>query len=275
MFVWNLVLFCTFTLLSILRLLKYPRHVARESINTPEELSYLGAPIIAYLTLVAQVSLTCSSAWGHSMTIFAYVLWWIGLVWSMLLCSASVIVLSKRQISSDRSIPPATFLPLIAVMTQATTGGILVNYSYHISARLAVPVIVVSFLCLGYALFLSMLYYAIFLHHLIAVGPPTPAKLPTLMITVGPLGQAATAIQLLGTAAYTKNEFGEYAQGTFLSGSAASSVSAIATMLALLIVGFAVLWVMVSWYILGEALVKRQLPFTLYWWSIIFPMGMC
>jgi tellurite resistance protein TehA-like permease len=133
MFVWNLVLFCAFTLLGIIRLVKYPRRVKSESINTLEEISYLGAPVIAYLTLVAQVSLTCSTAWGHSMTVFAYVLWWIGLFWSVLLCSASVVVLSKRSISDARSMSPAVFLPLIAVMTQATTSGILVNYSYQIS----------------------------------------------------------------------------------------------------------------------------------------------
>lgn len=273
MFVFNLVVFSSFVLISIIRLSLYPRHAKFEAINTVEEISYMGAPTIAYLTLVAQVSLTCSTAWGHGWTIFAYVLWWIGLFWTVTTCSTQVILFTKRSITDDRSISPAIFLPLIGVMTQATTGGIVVNYSYNISARLAVPVIIVSFMCIGYALLLAILYYAIYMHRLIAVGTPKMPKLPSMIICVGPLGQAATAIQLLGTAAYTRGDFAGYGQGTFLTANAASTVSAVCTMLALLIVGFGFFWITIAWYIVVESLIKRELPFSITWWSMIFPMG--
>jgi hypothetical protein len=49
--------------------------VKSESMNKVEEMSYLAAPSIAYLTLVSQVALTCSTAWGYGLTVFAYVLW--------------------------------------------------------------------------------------------------------------------------------------------------------------------------------------------------------
>ena len=75
MFVWNLVLFVSFVLVAVTRLFMYPKHVKSESINKVEEMSYLAAPSIAYLTLVTQVSLTCSTAWGYGLTVFAYVLW--------------------------------------------------------------------------------------------------------------------------------------------------------------------------------------------------------
>lgn len=75
MFVWNLVLFVAFTLIALTHLFLYPRHVKSESIKKVEEMSYLAAPSIAYLTLVSQVALTCSTAWGYGLTVFAYVLW--------------------------------------------------------------------------------------------------------------------------------------------------------------------------------------------------------
>ncbi|KAJ4380750.1 hypothetical protein N0V86_004112 [Didymella sp. IMI 355093] len=133
MFVFNLVLFTIFSLLAITRLFTFPRHVKSETLNQLEEISYQGAPAIAYLTLVAQVALTCSTAWGFRFTILAYVLWWIGLVWSVVLCSASVIVLAKRSITDDRSLSPAIFLPLIACMTVGTTGGIVTRYAVGLS----------------------------------------------------------------------------------------------------------------------------------------------
>jgi tellurite resistance protein TehA-like permease len=274
MFVFNLVLFVAFSVLALIRLFTFPKHVKSETTNALEELSYQGAPAIAYLTLVAQVSLTCSTAWGFRLTILAYVLWWIGLVWTVVLCSASVIILTKRSITNDRELSPAIFLPVISVMTLGTTGGIVVNYSVGMSARLAIPIIVVSYLCIGYALFLSLLYYAIYAHRLIAVGPPMKAKLPSLVITIGPLGQFATAIQVVSTAANTRGLFGSYNQGTWLTASAASSVSAASELLALMVVGFAFLWVTVSWYLILEAAVMRKLPYSLTWWSLIFPMGM-
>lgn len=273
MFVFNLVLFVSFALLAITRLFTFPRHVRSETLNQVEEISYQGAPAIAYLTLVAQVALTCSTAWGFRLTILAYVLWWIGLVWTVTLCSASVIVLAKRSITDDRSLSPAIFLPLIAVMTLGTTGGIVTRYSVGMSARLAIPIIVTSYMAIGYAFFLSLLYYAIYTHRLLAVGPPMKAKLPSLCVTIGPLGQFATAIQLLSTAANTRGLFGSYSRGTWLTASSASSVSAASELIALLVIGFGFLWITVAWYMIFEAAVQRKMPYSLAWWSMIFPMG--
>lgn len=159
-------------------------------------------------------------------------------------------------------------------MTLGTTGGILCNYSAGMTARLAVPVIVVSYMAIGYALFLSLLYYAFLAHKLLAEGLPPPEKIPALVIAVGPMGQFATAVQVLSTAAASgRGLFGKYGEGTWLQASAASSVAAVAVVMALLALGFAVLWVTVAWYVVVERLVKRELPFSLAWWSLIFPMG--
>jgi tellurite resistance protein TehA-like permease len=189
------------------------------------------------------------------------------------LCAFHVIVLAKRNITVDRKLSPVILLPLISVMTLGTTGGIVANYSVGLTPKMGVPVIVVGFMCIGYALFLALLYYAFLLHKLLAVGLPPPAQIPALVILVGPVGQFATAVQVLSTAASSKGMFAGYGQGTWLQGQAASSVSASATLLALFALGFGVLWICVSWYVVVEAMVKRRLPFSLAWWSLIFPMG--
>jgi tellurite resistance protein TehA-like permease len=273
MFVFNISIFTVFSLISIVRLLKFRHHVKSETFGSAEELSYLGAPPTAYLTLVAQISLTCSTAWGYPWTVAAYVFWWIGLVWTVGLVSFTIIVLAKRNIASDRQLTPAVFLPLISLMTLGTTAGIITNYSVGISAKMAIPVIVTGYMAIGYALFLSLMYYAYIMHKFIAVGLPPPAKIPTLVICVGPMGQFATAIQTMSTAANTRGLFGSYNHGVWLTSSAASSVSATAVLLALLALGFASMWIVLAWYIVLEAMVKKQLPFSLTWWSLIFPMG--
>jgi tellurite resistance protein TehA-like permease len=273
LFVFNIAIFALLSLLSIYRLIQHRTHVISQTLNNAEELSYLGAPPTAYLTLVAQISLTCSTSWGFSWTIAAYVFWWIGLVWTVGLTSFTFIVLAKRNIAEDRTLSPAIFLPLISVMTLGTTGGILVNYSQGMTPGMAIPLIVVAYMAIGYALFLSLMYYAFIAHKLIAVGLPAPAKIPALMITVGPMGQFATAVQVLSTAANTRGLFGAYNEGVWLKSNAASSVSAVAVLLALFTLGFAFMWITISWYIVIERAVKRDLPFGLTWWSLIFPMG--
>lgn len=239
MFVLNLILVTAFSLLAITRLLTFPSHVKRETLNQFEEISYQGAPAISYLTLVAQVALICSTAWGFRLTILAYVLWWIRLVWTVTLCSASVIVLVKRSITDDRSLSPAVFLPLIAVITLGKTGGIVTRYSVGLSARLTIPINLTSYMAIGSAFSFSMLYYAIYIHRLLAVGPPMRAKLPSLCITVGPLGPFATAIQLLSTAVNSRVLFGSYNRGTWLTASSASSVSAASELIHCWLLGLA------------------------------------
>jgi hypothetical protein len=194
-------------------------------------------------------------------------------VWTVLVCSGHVIVLVKMNITEDRTLSPAVLLPLISVMTLGTTGGIVTNYSVGLSAEMGVPIIVTGFVAIGYALFLSFMYYAFLLHKLLAIGLPPPAGIPALVITVGPMGQFATAIQVLSRAASVRGMFGEYAQGTWLQSGSASSVNAAATLLALMAIGFGFLWATVAWYLVIEQFVKRQTVYGLKCWSLIFPMG--
>lgn len=109
--------------------------------------------------------------------------------------------------------------------------------SFGIEPRLSVPVIIVSFLLLGRAFFLALLYYAVFLHRLMAEGHSAGPRMATIVMTVGPLGQFATAIQLLGTVASEEGAFGGYGKDTFLTDQAASSVAAVC-----------VRWSLYSWW---------------------------
>jgi tellurite resistance protein TehA-like permease len=242
MFVWNIVLFSCFALLSIARFFKYNGHIKSEHANNMEQMSYLAAPAIAYLTIVAQVSLTCSTAWGYNFTILAYAMWWFGLVWTVSICSWSVIYLAKHDLTQYRDLSPAVFFPLIGTITQGTVGGLLVNYSYGLSATLAIPVVVVSFMLIGYSFFLAIMYYTMYINRLLAVGIPANAKIPSMVVTIGPIGQFATAMQLLGTAADSGKLFAQYNKGTFLTALSASTLSTICVLLSLLVLGFGFLW---------------------------------
>jgi tellurite resistance protein TehA-like permease len=273
LFVLNVALFGAFALLSLARLYMHRSHVVQTTTTSLEELSYLGAPATAYLTIVAQVALTCSTAWGFRWTVVAYALWWLGLVWTIGLTSFTLVVLAKKRLLTLSTVSPSVFMPLISVMTLGTTGGIITRYGVGVTPGMAVPVIVVAYMSIGYAFFLALVYYVLLATTLFTSGVPAPAKVPGLMVAVGPMGQFATAIQILSTAASSRGLFGAYHQGVWLQAQAASSVSAAAVLLALMALGFGFLWITVAGYVVVEHAVHRNLPFGLTWWSLIFPLG--
>lgn len=89
----------------------------------------------------------------------AYVLWWVGVPWTVGVTSVTVVLLVEKNVADDRSVTPVVFLPLISVMTLGTTAGLLCEYGVGITARMAVPVLVTGYVAVGYALFLSLVYY--------------------------------------------------------------------------------------------------------------------
>ena len=204
MYLLDLVLFLLVCTMTILRWTLYPKTARRKAAASLDEISFLGAAPIAFLTLTSLTGLIVSNAYwgGHAWSLVAYVMWWFGMTWMLITCMNDAfstcpirqltriagigvcITLFTINMIDDRSMPPSLFLAAVGVATAAVVGGQVVTYSYNISARLAVPVIVVAYFLGGLAIWLSIILYGIFFHRLMASGWPEPAKRPTLMMLV-------------------------------------------------------------------------------------------
>ena len=79
----------------------------------------------------------------------------------------------------------SAFLPVVGIATSAVVGGQICNYSYNVSARLAVPTIITSYLLGGLAIWLSVILYSIYFSRLMGAGWPEPIKIPSLIMLVG------------------------------------------------------------------------------------------
>jgi tellurite resistance protein TehA-like permease len=89
-------------------------------------------------------------------------------------------------------------------------------------------------------------------------GTSGTARVPTLWIVLGPLGQSITASGLLGTNA-----------ALAVDPHLADGMGVFAILYGVPVWGFAVLWIA-----LATALtVRRGMPFALTWWSLTFPVG--
>lgn len=92
-----------------------------------------------------------------------------------------------------------------------------------------------------------------------------------MFIFVGPMGQSAAALQILGAAATTYHRFGDYNTGTFITAEAAKGLDAACVLVALLLNGLGVLWFFLAIWCMVERAWNKELHWTPSWNAIIFP----
>lgn len=276
-YISDVALFVLFTLIQIIRHILYSKAVLRQTSASMDEMCFWGCLPIALTTIVAQTGPTGSTAttWSESaqqgFTIFAIVLWYIDVVIMLTVAFTVYYLMAKWRMHEKTPIPPGTFLPAVGTTTVALVGGVIVNTSYDMSAHLAVPIIIVSYLLNGFGWWLATSIYPIFLNEIWSTGLLPAAKLPAMMMLVGPPGQAGVALQVLGTACETY--FGKYGKGTFFQAENGAGMLNASMMLALLMLGFDIFWVVFIGCALLEKAFKRELVSSMPWWSTIFPVG--
>ncbi len=229
----------------------------------------------AWLTLISFVSLTVSQAhWGgHDFTIVAYVMWWIGAAWIVTtLCTVFFTLITIHDVT-EQDLPSAIFVPAVGVATLATVGGLVTSFSASISARLAVPVIIFSFCAVGIGLFMAVFLYTSLLHRLLLKGWPARSETATLFMFVGPVGQSAAALLLLGSAADTYNQFEGYDKGAFLTEMAAAPLDVTCVLFSLLLLGVGTLWLIMAFFAMFYRAYWKELSWGPEWNAIIFPVG--
>ena len=92
-------------------------------------------------------------------------------------------------------------------------------------------------------------------------GVSGTARVPTLWIVLGPLGQSITAAGLLGLNA-----------ALAVAPDIAAAMNLFAILFGVPVWGFAVLWIALA-TALTMRTVRRGMPFALTWWSLTFPVG--
>lgn len=87
------------------------------------------------------------------------------------------------------------------------------------------------------------------------------------------MGQSSAALQTLGSAAMTFGRFAEYHRGSFLTEIAAAPLNVACVLMAMLMSGMAVGWVVLAFCAFIREMLRRELRWSPEWNSIIFPTG--
>lgn len=253
----------------ILRISLYPKHVRDELRSNIQETSCLASFCISFTTIIQMVTVQ----FGHFAGLAAYVLWWVNAAMAVVALLGIPYVQLKLQPPGIQNVPPTILLPYIAALTSGAAGGVVCQYG-NISARLQVPVIIVSYLEVGagFAATIS-LYSIVFLKHFNRTTP-TQELVYQDMILCGPFGQGSFALQSLG--AVSMNSFAGYHRGVFLTAATGTTIAHVSMFGGLLAWGYGTFWwcfaiLSILHTLLGQEGGWRTIRYSLAAWGLIFP----
>ncbi|MEU0497283.1 TDT family transporter [Mycobacterium sp. NPDC006124] len=234
--------------------------VARSHSHNPQMAHFYGACPMALMTVGSGAILVGRDLLGARVAVdLAWVLWTAGTVGG-LFTAVSIPFVMFTQFNVE---PDAAFggwlMPVVPPMVSAAAGALLIPHMAPGTGR--TTMLYGCYAMFGLSLFAGLIIISMIWSRLAHYGTSGTARVPTLWIVLGPLGQGITAAGLLGTAA-----------ALAVPADLAKAMNLFAVLFGVPVWGFAVLWIVLATSLTVRTL-RRGMPFALTWWSLTFPVG--
>jgi C4-dicarboxylate transporter/malic acid transport protein len=236
------------------------RERARAHLDNPVMAHFYGAPPMALLAFGTATLLAGSDALGvHAALAVDVVLWLTGTALGLLTAVAVPYRLFTRL-----DVPPGGafggwLMPVVPPMVSAATGALLVPHAP--AGQLRETLLLGCYAMFGFSLLASVVVITLLWNRLAQAKVGPAAMVPTLWIILGPLGQSITAADNLGTQA-----------ALAVPSPYAGALRVFGLVYGVPVWGFALMWAALAGALTVRA-ARSGLPFTLTWWSFIFPVG--
>jgi C4-dicarboxylate transporter/malic acid transport protein len=239
--------------------LRHPT-VARGHARNPQMAHFYGAAPMALMTVGGGAVLVGKDLVGERVAVdLDWVLWTAGTLGG-LFTAASIpfLMFTLHAVEPDAAFG-GWLMPVVPPMVSAAMGALLLP---HIAAGTGRQTMLYGcYAMFGLSLVASLNIIAMIWTRLTLYGTSGTARVPTLWIVLGPLGQSITAAGLLGANAALVVDPG-----------LAEDMNAFAILFGVPVWGFAVLWIALATALTVRTL-RRGMPFALTWWSLTFPVG--
>ncbi|MCV7136854.1 TDT family transporter [Mycobacterium hodleri] len=234
--------------------------VARSHSHNPQMAHFYGACPMALMTVGSGAILVGKDLLGARIAVdLAWVLWTAGTVGG-LFTAVSIPFVMFTQFNVE---PDAAFggwlMPVVPPMVSAAAGALLIPHMAPGTGR--TTMLYGCYAMFGLSLFAGLIIISMIWSRLAHYGTSGTARVPTLWIVLGPLGQGITAAGLLGTAA-----------ALAVPADLAKAMNLFAVLFGVPVWGFALLWIVLATSLTVRTL-RRGMPFALTWWSLTFPVG--
>ena len=259
--VWALAAFLliVLTVASAAQWRQYPG-IARSQVTDPARNFFNGAPPVAVLVVGAGTLLFGGALFGSDAAVdIDWVLWFIGTIAGLVCTVGTPYLVFTRGPVDLGNLSIGWLLCVVPPMVSAATGALLVPHAAAGQPRLAL--LLCCYALFGLSLLASAIATTLTWYRLSLREPGQTLTEPTLWIMLGPLGQSVTAANALGSVA--KSAIGPpYSTG----------LQAFGVVFGVPVWGFATLCACLAGAISLRA-ARIGLPFSLAWWSFIFPLG--
>ncbi len=222
--------------------------------------NFYGAPPMAFMTVGAGALLAARSLLGLRVAVdLDWILWVLGTVGGLV----TAILIPFRLFTEIEVRPDAAFggwlMPVVPPMVSASTGALLIPYVSSLQGRSTL--LYACYALFGMSFMAAVIIITMIWSRLAHFGSSHTARVPTLWIVLGPLGQSITAVGLLATQAHLA-----------VAAPIASAMGVFAILFGVPVWGFAMLWSALA-LALTVRTMRKGMPFSLSWWSFTFPVG--
>lgn len=234
--------------------------MARSHVRNPQMSHFYGAAPMALLTVGAGALLVGRDLIGEPMAVnLAWVLWTLGTIGGLFTAtSIPFLMFTQYQVEADAAFG-GWLMPVVPPMVSAATGALLIPHMDPGTGQ--TTMLYGCYAMFGMSLVASLIIITMIWSRLALYGTSGTARVPTLWIVLGPLGQSITVAGLLATdAALVVEEH------------IAEGMNVFAILYGVPVWGFAVLWIAIATALTTRTM-RRGMPFALTWWSLTFPVG--
>lgn len=234
----------------------------RDIANDAIAIQFFGAPPMALMTVASATVLVGQRYLGESLAVtIGWSLWAIGTVLGFIAAVAVPYRLFTRlEVHQDAAFG-GWLMPVVPPMVSASVGAILLPYAPAGEVRQSL--LMVCYACFGMSLMASVIIITLIWSRLAYFGTSGSARVPTLWIVLGPVGQSITAAGALGAVALQT-----------VDPPLSTALDAFAVVFGVPMFGFMVLWMPMAAALTWRAH-RRNMGFALTWWSFTFPVGTC
>ena len=259
--VWVIAALLLVVLLAVMggHWLRHPT-VARSHARNPQMAHFYGAAPMALLTVATGAVLVGGDLIGeHAAVELAWALWIAGTAGGLFTAvSIPFLMFTQHSVGPDAAFG-GWLMPVVPPGVAAATGALLIP---HMAPGVGRQTMFYGcYAMFGLTLVTAFIIISMIWSRLSLYGLSGTARVPTLWIVLGPLGQSITAAGLLGLSAVLVVDAGT-----------AQSVNVFVILFGVPVWGFAVLWIALATALTVRTMI-RGMPFALTWWSLTFPVG--
>jgi C4-dicarboxylate transporter/malic acid transport protein len=239
--------------------LRHPT-VARGHARNPQMAHFYGAAPMALMTVGGGALVVGKDLIGERIAVdLDWVLWTAGTLGGIFTAvTIPFLMFTQHDVEPDAAFG-GWLMPVVPPMVTAAMGALLLPHLASGTGRQTM--LYGCYAMFGLSLVASLNIIAMIWSRLVLYGTSGSARVPTLWIVLGPLGQSITAAGLLGGVATLAVDPG-----------LAEEMNAFAVLYGVPVWGFAVMWIALAAALTVRTL-RRGMPFALTWWSLTFPVG--